>query len=376
MKKMLKEIGKKAIFSGLFPIMYKWYSRKPVNEHMVLFIEIRYAELSNNFTLLYNEFRKREVFTVDTSFLGNSVFSYKDYLKACRHMIKKLAVAKYVFVNESSNVLAALPVRSETKLVQTWHGCGAFKKFGYEGVNRPKEKYYNDYYFTTVSSPEVIDIYAKSMGQNNERVLPIGVSRTDVFFDKQYVDACKMNIRMRYGIDEDKKVILYAPTFRGNVQEAKSPRLLDVKRLYNGLADNYVILYKGHPAVRQKPLIERKYERFFINASNDAIETLMCASDMCITDYSSLIFEYALLDKPMFFYAYDYREYVTERGFYYSFDEFVPGGIYYNEDEMINGIINYSQYSLDKIKSFKEKYMASCDGRATLRIIEKLLDDN
>ena len=373
MKKILKNIGKAAIFHCMFPLMYKWYSRKPLRDNVVLFIEIRYAELSDNFTLLYEEFQKREGFTVDTSFLGNSVFSYGDYIKACMSMIPKLAAARYVFVDESSNVLAALPIRKETAIIQTWHGCGAFKRFGYGGVEKLKERYYNDYYFTTVSSPEVIDIYAKSMGQDKSRVLPIGVSRTDVFFDKEYISSCEVEIRERYGIGDGKTVILYAPTFRGNVQEAQSPELLDIRKMYEGLGNGYVILYKGHPAVKAMPDVLKEYAHFFINACDEKIERLMCASDMCITDYSSLVFEYALLDKPMYFYAYDYKEYVTERGFYYSYEEFVPGGIYYNEEELVQGISGDKEVSLEKIKRFREKFMSSCDGNSTSRIISKII---
>ena len=373
MNKIMKNVGKTLLFHGLFPFVYKWYSKKNVEKNQVLFIEIRYAELTDNFTLLYEEFCRRTGFTVNTVFLGNSVFSYKEYIKACFGMLRHLAVAEYVFVDESSNVLAALPIRKETKMIQTWHGCGAFKRFGYEGMSDLKEKYYNDYHMVTVSSPEVVDIYANSMGQKKDIVLPIGVSRTDVFFDKEYIDAGKNSIRKKYNIPESKRVILYAPTFRGNVQEAQSPSLLDVKSMYEGLGEDYVILFKGHPAVKSSPDISELYSHFFIDAAEEKIETLMCASDCCITDYSSLVFEYSLLDKPMFFYAYDYREYVTERGFYYEYDKFVPGGIYFDEKELIQGILSQNDGYAAKIQDFRDKFMSSCDGHSTIRIIEKML---
>ena len=329
MKKTWKHIGKTGLIHGLFPLLYKWYARKPIRQNRVLFLEIRYTELTNNFTLLYEEFGRREKFTVDTSFLGNSVFSYREYVRACIRMLRKLAMAQYVFVNESSNVLAALPLREDTKLIQTWHGCGAFKRFGYAGVNAPQEPYYNSYLFTTVSSPEVIGIYAQSMGQAPDTILPLGVSRTDVYFDSDYVASCEVKIRSRYGIEAHKQILLYAPTFRGNVQNAQSPRLLRIEKLYRKLGESYVILYKGHPAVRTTVDIPEAFADFFMDVSSEPIEPLLCAASACITDYSSLIFEYSLLGRPMFFYAYDYKEYVTERGFYYPYDTFVPGKICY-----------------------------------------------
>ena len=75
----------------------------------------------------------------------------------------------------------------------------------------------------------------------------------------------------------------------------------------------------------------------------------------------------------MFFYAYDYKEYITERGFYYEYDKFVPGSIYYDEKELISGILNNSKGNTDRVKEFREKFMSSCDGNSTRRIIDKML---
>ena len=372
MRRILKNALKKSLFHGLFPLVYKWHARKPVSAKSVLFIEIRYTELTNNFQLLFDEFHKRDGYTVATAFLGNSVYSYKQYLSECFRMLKKLATAEIVFVDESSNVLAALPIRPETKMIQVWHGCGAFKRFGNDILGGLEEKYYNDYTFTTVSSPHIVDVYASSMGQRKESVLPIGISRTDVFFCEDYVSEQRQMMRHKYEIREDKKVILYAPTFRGNVQCAVSPRLLELDELYPVWKDEYVILYKGHPAVKEEISIAEPYKEFFMDANEEAIEALMCAADLCITDYSSLVFEYALLERPMFFFAYDYKEYVTERGFYYDYEDFVPGPICYTEEELIQEIDGCDTDVLaHRVRAFKDRFMSACDGNATKRIVDK-----
>lgn len=392
MKKLLKNSLKTIIFHGLFPFVYRWNARKPIKKKSVLFIEIRYAELTNNFRLLWDELSRREDTHVEAVFLGNSVYPYKQYLRCCMNMLKQLAQAEFVVVNESSNVLAALPIRPETKMIQVWHGCGAFKRFGYGMEGGLQEKYYNQYFFTTVSSSEIVDIYADSMGQDKASVLPIGISRTDVFFSEEYVQVNNLELRKQYGIDAERKVILYAPTFRGNVQAAAAPRMLDIETMFSALKDEYVILYKGHPSVKEEVVIDKKYQEFFVDAGRESIEALMCAADMCITDYSSLIFEYALLERPMLFYAYDYKEYVTERGFYYDYEEFVPGPICYTEDELIQKIremdmecitdttvprntVWNSGYAVRQVKLFKEKFMNACDGKATQRIVNKMLGE-
>ncbi len=371
-KKGLKNIGKALLLHGLFPAVYRLHCIRPVKRGQVLFLEIRYAELSNNFTLLYEEFCKKEAFRVKVSFLGNSVFSFREYTVRCLKMLGLLAGSEIVFVNESSNVLAALPVRGQTKLVQTWHGCGAFKRFGYDGVTRLKERYYNDYLFTTVSSEEVVDIYARSMGQDRSRVLPIGVSRTDVFFDRQHVAGCRRRIEERFGIGSGKKIMLYAPTFRGNVGNAVSPRLLNPDVLYGLLGEEYVVLYKGHPAVRTKWEIPERCSSCYQDASGERIEELLCAADLCVTDYSSLIFEFALLERPMYFYAYDYEAYSRERGFYYPLDTFLPGPVCRTEEELAQSVLHPQPADLDRVRVFREKFMSACDGHATERIMERL----
>lgn len=380
MKKLLKNFLKTVLFHGYFPLVYKWHARKPIEKNSVLFIEIRYDTLTNNFRLLWDALQQRKDCDIDAVFFGNSVYAYKTYLGRCLDMLKKLARAEFVLVDESSNVLAALPIRPETKMIQVWHGCGAFKRFGHGIEDGLKEPYYNPYAFVTVSSSQVVDIYATSMRQKEEVILPIGVSRTDVFFSKDYVRNSTQSVRNRYTIPHDKKVVLYAPTFRGNVQKAMAPRMLDYKKLYEDLGDSYVILYKGHPSVRADVVIEEPYREFFVDASDESIEELMCAADLCITDYSSLVFEYALLERPILFYAYDYKEYVTERGFYYNYEEFVPGPICYSEEELIQCIKtiqydkNYQEELLHRVDEFKMRFMAACDGKSTDRILKRMFE--
>ena len=368
MKKILKAFLKKIVFGCILPLVYRWHARKPIREKSVLFIEIRYDRLTNNFSLLWDALSSMDGVSLELICLGNSIYPYKTYLIKTFFMLATLARAQYVIVDESSNVLAALPIRRGTKMIQVWHGCGAFKRFGYGMDGGLQEAYYNAYDLVAVSSPEVADIYASSMNQKENVVKPLGVSRTDVFFSNAYIENSMRSIREKYNIPQDKKIVLYAPTFRGNVQNAIAPRLIDISKMYDMLADDYVILYKGHPSVRTALSIDERYKTFFIDSNEDEIEMLMCAADCCITDYSSLIFEYALLERPMFFYAYDYKQYVNERGFYYDYDTFVPGPICYNEEDLIKYM--KSEVNVDKVVAFRNRFMSACDGNATTRIID------
>ena len=105
------------------------------------------------------------------------------------------------------------------------------------------------------------------------------------------------------------------------------------------------------------------------NASELPVEVTLGAADLLIADYSSLIFEYALLDRPMLFYAYDLKEYDRDRSFYYEYRSFVPGKIVITNNEIINAI-KCSDFEAEKIPAFRQKFMSACDGKSVQRIAD------
>ena len=115
---------------------------------------------------------------------------------------------------------------------------------------------------------------------------------------------------------------------------------------------------------------KEKYGDFVFDGSTTVkIETALCAADILIADYSSLIFEYSLLNKPMLFYAYDLEEYEHDRSFYFDYKSFVPGKIVINNDEIIKAIQD-KDFRADRIPTFREKFMGACDGECVKRIAE------
>lgn len=367
----------------LYPTLYRVYALKPVKKNKVVFIEVRMPKISDSFKLLYDRINGNSKYKVSTHFLRMSFVPRKEYRKLCKNMVKDIATAKYVFLNESSNVTSCLPLRKETVLTQLWHACGAFKKFGMStadlkfGDNREtlnKYPYHRNYTHVTVSSPEVVWAYEEAMSLEDKKgvVKPVGTSRTDVFFDKAFIEKAKERVYKAFPAARDKKVILYAPTFRGRVAKAKTPDVLDVGKFYKEFGDEYVMIFKHHPFVKNRPIIAEKYKDFAMDLTDDvAIEDLLCTSDICISDYSSLVFEYSLFVKPMIFLAHDLDDYFDWRGFYYDYKDFVPGPIFKTSDEVMNYIKNIDkEFDKQKVIDFRDKFMSSCDGHATDRIMK------
>ena len=368
------------------PGVYRKYARKPVDEKKVVFFEVRLAELTNSFQTLYKAVTAMDAYDVHTHFLRLSFVERRQYDKNCVEFVKDIATAKYIFTDEASNVLSCVPMRPETIVTQTWHGCGAFKKFGFStadlifGLNREQQlkyPFYKNYTYVTLSSPEVAWAYEEAMNLSDhpEVLKATGISRTDVFFDQKFIADAFEKLYRQMPQSQGKKVILYAPTFRGRVAHGEAPDRLDIRMFKEALSEEYVLLIKQHPLVRIRPEVPEDCREFAMDVTESmAIDDLLCVSDICISDYSSLVFEYSLFERPMIFFAYDKAEYDDWRGFYYNYEEMTPGPICTENEEMLDYIQHLdTRFDHQQVADFKYKFMRSCDGHATERILDLVM---
>lgn len=382
-----KKVGQILMFRIVFPLGYKYYIKgKKIKRKKAVFVEVRFDEITDSFRLVYDRM-KVDGFDVHEQFIENIKPGKWGYIKRCLRMLEDISDAHYVFLNDACNVTSCIPLRKGTKIYQLWHACGAFKKFGMStaelifGDNRKTlEKYpnYGNLSYVTVSSPEVIWAYEEAMNLKDTKtqVVATGVSRTDVFYDQHFVEQSKAAVYSVCPAAENKKIILYAPTFRGRVAKAESPDCLDIPAMKRALGDEYVLLIKHHPFVKQPPVVPEDCADFAMDVTKSLeIDQLLCASDVCVSDYSSLIFEYSLFERPMIFFAYDLDDYFDWRGFYYNYDELTPGPVVKETEEIIDYIRHLdTRFDQAQVHAFKEKFMSSCDGHATDRIMALVLN--
>ncbi|MCL2298920.1 MAG: CDP-glycerol glycerophosphotransferase family protein, partial [Firmicutes bacterium] len=174
------------------------------------------------------------------------------------------------------------------------------------------------------------------------------------------------------------KIVLYAPTFRGdNLGAARHDEALDYAALGDALDGGCALLLKAHPqALKRFSLPPPEPCPFVFNAADLPIETLLCAADLLISDYSSLVFEYSLLGRPMLFYPYDLEAYEKERSFYFPYLRFVPGDLVWDTGDIVDGVrrnLFEGQFDPARVETFRGKYMSACDGGSTRRIVGKVL---
>ncbi|MCY1025909.1 CDP-glycerol glycerophosphotransferase family protein, partial [Mammaliicoccus sciuri] len=178
----------------------------------------------------------------------------------------------------------------------------------------------------------------------------------------------------------NKKVILYAPTWRDNdrtdVGKYNFKLKLDLDAFSKELSNEYVLLIRAHYLVSEHLNLEDYKNVYDLSDAND-INELFLMSDVLITDYSSVYFDYANLRRPILFFAYDKDEYANDiRGFYLPYESDLPGPVFETSEALIDYIKSMQYEDIpqsDTYKTFNHKYNHLDDGEATKRVSEKII---
>lgn len=294
-----------------------------------------------------------------------------------------LATSRLIVVDDYFFPIYAIRPRRRTTIVQVWHASGAFKKFGYSLAGKTfgadaavlrHVRIHANYHRCLVSSASVIPHYAEAFGLPSERFTSaIGVPRTDPLLDTGWRDRTAAEVRARYRLPPGRRVILYAPTFRGaRTTEARFADELDLGLLARELGTDHVLLLRLHPFIRSWVDIGPELDGFVIDASDHPdIHALMLASDVLVTDYSSAIFEFSLLERPMAFFAPDHDAYQRERGFYLDYGPDLPGPVF-ETTEALAGWLRAGTFDLDRVRAFRDASFDVADGRASERFVEQI----
>ncbi len=256
--------------------------------------------------------------------------------------------------------------------LQTWHGT-PLKRLGYDIENYKGSRFAQkelEYQYSTdvkrygyllAPSPfykeKMISAFDLKKFGKDDIFIECCYPRNDFLF--HLTDSIIDTLKKDLGISPDKKVILYAPTWRevdhkpgeGYVYQLA----VDFEKWHRQLGDDVIILFRTHYLIKNY-IDLTKYEDFVINVSEyDDIKDLYAISDVLITDYSSVFFDYANLNRPILFFMYDYEKYVNEmRGFYIKEEE-LPGPIIKEEDELLSVLKNYDGSAYQEVyKKFNE----------------------
>ena len=306
---------------------------------------------------------------------------------------KYLHIGKYWFFN--FKIADYIKPKKDQVFTQCWHGT-PLKRLGFDlthydnqlnTVKEMKKRYkVETEKFSYFISPSA---YASGVFRSawnlkefgkNDIIIEKGYPRNDFLFKYTENDVSEIKKRILGEDIKNKKIILYAPTYRANQHESGVGYVykeeVDFEKMRKKLGDEFIILFRPHYFVASVFNFE-KYKGFVYNASDvDDINDLYVISDMLITDYSSVFFDYANLKRPLIFYMYDLDYYRDEsNGFYFDVEENLPGKIVKTDDDLIDEIIRVSkEFKYDeKYKKFNEKFNYLDDGEASKRVVETVI---
>ena len=360
----MKEVIKILFFKLCLPLVYAVGCLQKL-QNASLAVSAQKTKGEDDFAAVETELQKLGI-SCDRFSLGGER-GMKHYYLAAIQLAFVAPRYRYLLLSDSLNVLLVLPIRKKSHLIQLWHACGAFKKWGYATLDntfgeseKSLRRYYrhDKYSLMSVSADYVIPCYEAAFGlaKGSGIVKALGVGRTDGYFDQKTSLAARKEVEEIYPAAAGKKILLFAPTFRGEHENALPAAAPD----FSALSKDWFVIVRQHPAVKE-------------DAAGDglSLKTLLFAADAAITDYSSWIFEYALLDKPLFFYAADLASYDTERGFFEPYEKMIPAP-FFTESAALCTAIEKGEFDKQAMSAFRQKYMSACDGNSARRIADAI----
>lgn len=388
MKSLKVRLAKK-VYLYLFKVLQKL----PKKKNMIVFESFLGKQYSDSPKAIFEEWQRlypndRLIWSVDS----RSVLDLPNHVASVRRLS-----LKWVYVLARSKVWISnsrlpnwLPKDRHTIYLQTWHGT-PLKKLALDmnevhmpGTNTEKYKQsftHESKKWDYLISPNKYssEIFKRAFAFEN-KMLETGYPRNDLFYQPQKLREIQKITKSRLNLPPGKKVVLYAPTWRDQQNEGKGKyRLsipLDFERFIQKFSDEYVLLVRFHYLVSEN-LDLKNVAPHVIDVSNyPDIAELYTISDVLITDYSSVMFDYAHLSRPMLFYVYDLEEYRDViRGFYLEFTEEAPGPLLKSEDDLFNALQNLNKIEADyqeQLNKFRQKFCEFDDGKASAKIVQVL----
>ena len=298
-----------------------------------------------------------------------------------------LSKAKYwVFNNKMPDYLHK---KSDQIYLQTWHGT-PLKRLAHDmpdtGVTyyRSQQSYQemvasydkDSRLWDFLISPNsfATDVFRSAFQFPKEKIIGTGYPRNDSLMTTSATDIARL--KASYHLPQDKKVLLYAPTWRDDAYTLKGYTFdlqIDFAKWYESLGDNYVIIFKPHYLISNLVKIPETLSDFVRQApATSDINDLYLISDCLVTDYSSVFFDYANLNRPIYFYMPDFESYKNRlRGFYLEIPNDLPNEVCQTQEALLTAIVS-EQFELKRLVSFNKRFNNLQDGLSSQKVIKEV----
>ena len=375
----------KNIFYTIYAFMFNVFRILPLKQNKISFLSPHNENFNDSLGAVMDEVIMRDEFTIvkmssklsiDKSSVINLLASVLDAVNFFTVQAYHLATSKYVFLNDNFMPMAKLKFRDKAVITQLWHAEGVFKKFGMH-IYQPEEiraferEGNKKLTYVVCSSEGVAKIYSEAFGVEPSKVLPLGAPRTDWFYKNINEKRLREDFDKQYPECKGKKLVLYAPTFRENAEDdAGILDNIDPKSFNERFPDSR-LLVRLHPQVHTDAV---DFDGITDVSDYGNVKKLIRICDALITDYSSICMDFALLEKPVYFYAFDLETYTAERAFYYDYESYVPGPVARDFSTLLNLMNSNVSMTYEKRRNdFSEKNFGTPDGKASKRVVDRII---
>jgi teichoic acid ribitol-phosphate primase len=363
--------------SALLRVARLFFSRMPLRRRRVVLATARVPKLDGNLLHLYRAMRERHP-ELDYVLLLEP-YSYGlagkfTYLARLLRGMYHLQTARLFVVDNAYLPIHVAPHRRTTTVVQVWHAAGALKRFGLDTIRPPAEPertFLHRYYDHVVVGGEwTRRPYAAALRTPVERVLALGSPRTDFFFDEAALAAARARVLAAHPSLAGRRVVLYAPTFRGRGPLKRAAPGLDAVRLRAALPADHALVLKTHPNLDPAATSTDGYD--VVADPKEEINDLLALTDTLITDYSSSLVEFALLHRPIVLLVGDLAEYEVDPGLYLDYRTEMIGTQVTDTDGIIEAISS-GRFDLSGYDAFIDRQLGASRGGASDRFVERFL---
>ena len=371
-----------AIFRGFLNLIYAVFKLLPVRDKVTL-ISRQSDFPSEDFLMLKAEIEKQSPKTevkILSKKLRKSPGALISYIGHIFVQMYHIATSKTVVLDSYCIAVSVLKQRRSLRVVQIWHAMGALKRFGLsilgeEEGSDPKlakaMRMHRNYTYVLASGKACVKPFAEAFGCLEKTVVIGSLPRVDRLMSEEIKQRTIDKIfdiyqELRQAKDCDKKIIVYAPTFRKHKDIST-----EIEDLINKISsEERIIVIKKHPLM--KLCIEDRPG--VIIDDTFSTEEMLYIADYVIADYSAIVFEAALLNKPMCFYAFDLDEYMASRSFYLDYEKDMPGAICKDVDE-VEAVLKDFCFDLEAVRNFAHNYVEKTEG-VTKELANLVLMDN
>ena len=393
--KILRYI-KKIMVSFINTCYFMFYKLIKVDDKMVVFLSFHGRGYSDNPRAIYEYMRLDKRFK-DYKFIWFiSNANKKNIVIEGATIVEYMSIQYFYYLAKSKywvfncKMQEFIKKKDNQVYLQTWHGT-PLKRLGHDisvdesttfsrsGMTYEQMCHSYDVdvsRYTYMISPNRFcsEVFPSAFGVDKEKLIETGYPRNDFITNASKEDV--MRIKERLNIPSNKKVILYAPTWRDNSYVAAGYTFelkADFHKWKELLSDEYVVVFKPHYLIINKYKDDASLKGFLYSVEASAeINELYVISDMLITDYSSVFFDYAVLNRPIYFYMYDFDDYRDQlRGFYLDVYRELPGKIYEEENCLLEAIVN-KEFNYECLNVFNKRFSHAQTGDCAKKVVDIL----